>query len=477
MRTQGNNMNTKNNITGSLTTFFLQHQKIIIVFTVLIILLLPLAFNLFTDTPAIQGNESYYLLNKARQHQLWDIYLIPLWTLTTAPLALIAFIPPLLALVSVLLALSLLKKTQLPPELMQYYFVLVIFSPVFLLKYTTLTIVSLFIFYALLGITLIASANRILKIASIIPFVAAISIDIFHSIILTLIVVVHLFIHRREKTKINYVILMIILMLILIFALPLHQPSIAKPFETQQFLPDLITDFGGHSGVSAFIIILGFIGIFYGWKQKQYAPAYLFLIILFPAYIYNTNIIFLLSLVIIFFASIGLTAMLKKPTALPKIRKFTIFIILLGILFSFLSYANRLQANTLTTDEMKALQWIKENTAEETIIFSIQENTEYLLFFAHRSSFLGSPNIKSQDKKNLTNQIFKAAYITDLFPILEQNNISLIYINKNMRQQLPPESGLLFLLKNERFKLIHSSEDTEVWMFKEELEKNTKPKV
>ena len=34
-----------------------------------------------------------------------------------------------------------------------------------------------------------------------------------------------------------------------------------------------------------------------------------------------------------------------------------------------------------------------------------------------------------------------------------------------MREQSSEVIGLLFLLKNERFKIVHSHEDTEVWVF------------
>jgi hypothetical protein len=37
-----------------------------------------------------------------------------------------------------------------------------------------------------------------------------------------------------------------------------------------------------------------------------------------------------------------------------------------------------------------------------------------------------------------------------------------------MKKNLPKaeDQGLLFLLRNERFKLVHSSENSEVWLFK-----------
>ncbi|HLD72105.1 MAG TPA: hypothetical protein VJA23_00820, partial [Candidatus Nanoarchaeia archaeon] len=69
------------------------------------------------------------------------------------------------------------------------------------------------------------------------------------------------------------------------------------------------------------------------------------------------------------------------------------------------------------------------------------------------------------NKKELSQRIFSSLYIDELFPLLEQNQISIIYITKEMRSGLSAEQGLLFLLKNERFKIVYSSEDAEVWVF------------
>ena len=67
----------------------------------------------------------------------------------------------------------------------------------------------------------------------------------------------------------------------------------------------------------------------------------------------------------------------------------------------------------------------------------------------------------------MTQNISTALYIQDLFPLLEQEYITYIYLTPAMKRQLPPEQGLRFLLKNERFKLVYSSEDTEIWFFRQ----------
>ena len=48
---------------------------------------------------------------------------------------------------------------------------------------------------------------------------------------------------------------------------------------------------------------------------------------------------------------------------------------------------------------------------------------------------------------------------------LEENNISHIYINSKVKDSLRDDQGLQFLLKNERFKLLYSRGNSQVWMF------------
>ena len=61
-------------------------------------------------------------------------------------------------------------------------------------------------------------------------------------------------------------------------------------------------------------------------------------------------------------------------------------------------------------------------------------------------------------------QLFYLTYPLQLFPVLENNNVKYILIDSHTKE-LFEEKGLLFALRNERFKLIYSDEDFEVWEF------------
>ena len=49
---------------------------------------------------------------------------------------------------------------------------------------------------------------------------------------------------------------------------------------------------------------------------------------------------------------------------------------------------------------------------------------------------------------------------------MENHGISIIYLTPEMKEKLPKEQGFIFLLKNEKFILIHSKNDIEVWKYK-----------
>ena len=62
-----------------------------------------------------------------------------------------------------------------------------------------------------------------------------------------------------------------------------------------------------------------------------------------------------------------------------------------------------------------------------------------------------------------------STYTATTFPLLNEHLIQIVYITPQMKKAYPPEQGLLFLLKNERFKILYESEGYEVWSFKRDL--------
>ncbi len=63
----------------------------------------------------------------------------------------------------------------------------------------------------------------------------------------------------------------------------------------------------------------------------------------------------------------------------------------------------------------------------------------------------------------LNTRLLENTDINEFITLLEENHLSIIHITKEMKKIY--ENGFIILLQNERFKLIHSHGDYEVWAF------------
>jgi len=283
--------------------------------------------------------------------------------------------------------------------------------------------------------------------------------------LILIILINRFYFHKKEKlTIISLILVSITFFINLIF---LKQPFISGPFQNANLITGLITDLGGTSGVGFFMILLALFGITITWKRKKLYSGYIFLPLLITSYILNTQTILLLSIVIVLFASVGFIKLFEWKWNLINLKKFTLLLLILGITFSTLTFLDRIEENGPFNSDKESLTWIKKNTGQDTIIISNLDNSYFIKFFANREPF-NYPHLKDKRKNKVNSDILNSTYVSDLFPLLEKNNISLIYITKKMKEDLPKaeDQGLLFLLRNERFKLIHSSGNSEVWLFK-----------
>ena len=462
--------------------FLLKHQQVIILSILLIISISSFVINY----PLIKGAESYYHLSEPVT--LLNFFNNP-WPVLVSfiPEPLLFLLPPLLALFSILLIFKLSKGINLPERLTFFFLFFLIITPLFIYTFTTISAYSLFIFFSLSGLFLLNKQNSH-KYYSIIPLTLAFCFDLLSSFLLAAALIIILFKYKYKnnndknsnnnqqndkqdnkqdnKPNLKSTIILIILASITLLILKkiiLNTPYIYGPYHAQQLLPDFISDFGGLGGISFFLIILAFIGLAVTWKSKFY-PAYIFVPIIVLAYLFNTQTIFFLGILTIFFASVGFIKLFDQKWILVIIKQFTLLLLLLGIFFSTLTYFNTLPDDQPTKQAQDALLWIEDHIDEDAIVFSLPEESYYLSYLAQREPFF-KPHSHDQLKANLTHTILYSNYIQELFPILEENSITLLYVSPKMKSQLGTEQGLLFLLQNERFKMVYSVEQTEIWKF------------
>ncbi len=394
--------------------------------------------------PLLFGNESYFHLVAAQSSIFHPLYYI-------SNLSWLFLIPLILALVNLFLFSYLGKKLNLSNNLIFFSALFLIISPNFIYGYTTIISATFYLFLMLLGFSLLLSKYSWF---SVIPFLAASFVDIFSTILILALLAIYYYTYRSKITFWIFGAVTLCLILNLVLGLPL----VSGPSYQQNPLSDLLSDLGAVQGLSFFILLLFFIGLATAWKTEKYFKVYLLLPVIITEYIINTNLIFLFSLLIIFFAAIGFTNLFERKWSLETLKTFSVLLLLLGILFSTIAYSERLSSFDPSGADVEALTWIKENTPPESIVLSSPENGYFIQYFGQRQPLKTSTN-------SLTTTMFNSSYISELFPLLEANNVSIIYITPKMKQSLPTDQGFIFLLKNERFKLLHSRENNEVWLF------------
>jgi len=231
------------------------------------------------------------------------------------------------------------------------------------------------------------------------------------------------------------------------------------PFEVYD-ISSLLPDLGGIEGVSFFVLFLTLVGMFTTWKQPSFRFAYLLLPVPIITYILFPQTVFFLSMLLVFFASVGLINLFKRKWDLDLLKKCAFILIVLGIVFTSIAFAQKVTTFRPTSDEFSAFSWTKDKIPDSSIIFSTPETSYFAAQIADHNVFQFTHQAYAN---NQTNEILITAYLKDVNPLIEKHNISHIMVRKDMKEQIPKEYGFYTLLQDERFKLIHSSKSVEVY--------------
>jgi len=123
-------------------------------------------------------------------------------------------------------------------------------------------------------------------------------------------------------------------------------------------------------------------------------------------------------------------------------------------------------------EEVKSLEWLKQNSDTEDIILSHYSNGFWIEYFAERQvlldsyfDYINNLELKHQD----SDIIFNSRLLKTTTDLLDKHNIKYIWINEKMKKGLvwnEPDQGLLFLFSDkEKFKRIYSESGVEIWEY------------
>ena len=416
-------------------------------------------FHSLHGQPLNIGPESYFHLSSFPQ-QGWANYFPVGLLLALIPATMLFLIPLVLSVGSIILLVVLASRLKWDLETRFLFFLFVLLTPAFVYAASTISAAMIGLFFIVLGLVLLTYPKA--KYLAALPFLILPFIDLGTGILALLLLMVHMYHHQKEKWIIGMIGAMIVCLLI--NGLFVQEPFVTGPFHEQRIIADMVSDLGGHSGIGFTLLLLAVLGMGMAWRSPHYRWWYLVVLILIPMYMYNTQVILYLAVTLLLFASVGYKKLFSTIWNQKTLKLFTMLVIILSICFSAVSYIQRMPAIGPSADDVAALTWMKDNLPEDKKVLALPQEGYYIYYFSEHVPLI-EPHI--QEDTLLLTTLLNSSYIATTFPILEQENVGAIYVTPAFKAAYPADQGgLLFLLKNERFKLAYSSGEYEVWVFR-----------
>ena len=382
------------------------------------------------------------------------------------------YLPIILGVLSSLLFYSLIRllsntRTALISSLIFIISPSFIYTFAYLKEFTLPFFLILLASYLLLTKKLTPIAYALLAIT---PF-----FGIEHAIISLLILFVFFNKEQKPATLISYL-LIIILLLVTYFPLLMSNgfPAIAD-FEEHNPAFKIFSDFGSRFGISLFIIFLAVFGLKELWKEKYtHIKVYISLLIILVLLVIKPSFIIYATLLLAPLAALGIHYLLNIHWESKIIKELTIFILILGLIFSAASYLNSYKTSQPSKAIISSLAFLGQNTPEDSVILSHYTYGIWINSLALRKNvmdeqFLYAPKLNKRYKD--VREIFSSRNLERTKALLSMYAVTHIYITPEMKQGLTwdaEEEGLLFVLKfsKEDFTQIYNKNGIEIWQVK-----------
>jgi len=237
------------------------------------------------------------------------------------------------------------------------------------------------------------------------------------------------------------------------------------------FLPwywfvSFFSDFGGLFGLGFFSVLLAVVG-FFSSGPKHLTFARLFLVAFLAVSFFASSALIFLNVFVCFFAGLGFFSLLKRHWRVDFLHYLTVLVLCSGLLFSLLSYVDRVSVSLPDQSIVDALFWLEQNAPGEVVLSSAERS--FWVSFAASKPFVDPRSPNFARSLNVSNSIFESRDLKFVSGVFSNHSISYLFLDSSLKAQLWPRdnTGLLLLLRNERFKKVYDRKGVEIWEFEE----------
>ncbi|MEA3430720.1 MAG: hypothetical protein U9R08_05585 [Nanoarchaeota archaeon] len=372
-------------------------------------------------------------------------------------------IPVVLGFFSLLLFILLLKKLGLDVQKRLLLALILIISPAFIYMTTVSNPHVFALFLGLLGFYLYFTKNVVSKVFAVLLFLILPLFGIIETVMLIVLLLGFYFVKKNKRILFLVVILVLIYMFNFNFGIQLIMQENA--------IQSSITDLGGMIGFGVFNVLLAIIGFLLTWNfKRQHYTLYLIILILFLSVKFlgtMTNVY--LNFIFAYLACLAFSKLLNRRWDSDIIKYLTIFVLISGLLFSGLSYLDRVANAGPNKELVDGLLWLRNNSNTEDIVLSHYSRGFWIEYYSDRTVVADSYTINI-DALNHSDVIFWSRNLETTKKYLTKYGIDYIFIDSDMKQGLvwsKEEQGLLFLFKNkETFEKVYDLGGVEIWKAK-----------
>lgn len=379
-------------------------------------------------------------------------------------------LPFILGILFVMLCFSVLKKYEIEENVVLISSIVLIFSPPFVYTFSIFNSFTIPVFLNIFAVYLLLKENKLFNAIAVVLFLLIPFFGYIHAIF-SLIFLVFYYLNRH-KLFVKVTSISIVALLIFIYWRMFTSFSFSYLMQEKDLLLRTVSEFGGNFGISLFSVFLIFFGLRHLWKDKyKYSQVYISILVIFLIFLVNQKTSVYLTLVMSPIIALGLIELYNSRWESFIIKNITLILLVSGLIFSGLGFVAKIPQLPPSQDMAESLQFIRDNSNPEDVVFSHYTNGIFINAIALRpnvldENFMYAPHLNERIEDS--NVLVKSRDFELTKSILERYNVRYVYITPEMKNGLvwnEPEEGLLFVLKfsGDNFMRVYSQGGIEIW--------------
>jgi len=388
----------------------------------------------------------------------------------------IQIINAMFGIISVLLFFLILKRLGCKNTEATIAIIFLITTPLFMHTFIYSGTIAMTLFLTLLGTYIFLNTNPWIKASSAAIFFILPIFNALYGILLLSALIIFFMQNKNPENKQETLLISIIMGAIIIStiisAMFFQQAGLYEypRFIERNPIQEMISETGGKSGFSMFIILLAIAGSTILWKKKKITPYFMLLIIMLVyGVLINSNTNIFINLGAAYLAAVGATHITRMKWEVDIIKSLTITLIICGILFTMIIQLNLIIKDGPDQEINTATELLKNTGSDKEAALSHYLNSQWIKNSGKKAILDADPRIDNRKIYEDTNNLFYTRDVTYMNELMKKYDIKYIWIDERMRKGLvwqKEDEGLQLLLeKSKMFTKIYVSDEITIWEY------------